>query len=352
MRAREEPGNVPRPPRVKPPAFHIGVLPNQPIDAIAGLAHTAERLGFGGIWVADSQSIFRDPYLALTACAQQTDRMTLATGVTNPVTRHPATIACAVATLDEFSGGRALLGLGVGERAVRTLGLRPATLARREEATLTLRTLLAGETATWDGAETRLAWWPGRPVPIWFASTGPRSLQLGGRVADGVLFQVGAHPDLVRYALTHIEAGARESQLPRNGSRRLVRLACSVDPSRETARNEARGYVAAAAGTVYGSVPREVMPDGLWDELKRMKEGYDYFSHASADAPHAELVTDLILDSVAVAGTPADVIPRLRELVDLGVDGFVLTMTGRDPESMLEAVAETVIPAVMEGRGT
>jgi 5,10-methylenetetrahydromethanopterin reductase len=195
-------------------SFHIGVLPNRPVAEIAELAAQAEELGFEGIWIADSQSIFRDSYLALAASALRTSRLALATGVTNPVTRHPATIASAIATLDELSGGRALLGIGVGESAVRTVGLRPAKLARLEEATHALRALLSGETASWDGAEVRLTWWSGRSVPIWFASTGPRSLELAGRIADGVLFQVGSHPDLVRYGLrreVRARPGARQT---------------------------------------------------------------------------------------------------------------------------------------------
>jgi 5,10-methylenetetrahydromethanopterin reductase len=325
-------------------SFHIGVLPNRPVAEIAELATHAEELGFEGIWIADSQSIFRDSYVALTAAALRTSTLALATGVTNPVTRHPATIASAIATLDELSGGRALLGIGVGESAVRTVGLRPARLARLEEATHALRALLSGETASWDGTESRLTWWAGRAVPIWFASTGPRSLELAGRIADGVLFQVGSHPDLVRYGLRRIEAGARAGGRRPDEVRHLVRLACSVDEDRDRARADARGYVAAAAGTVYAGVPPDEMPAGLREELRRMKEGYDYFQHAAADASHAELITDAILDAVAVAGTPEEVIPRLRELVALGADGFVLTTTGRDPLRSLRALAEHVLP--------
>ena len=331
-------------------AFHIGVLPNRPVAEIAELAGHAEGLGFEGIWIADSQSIFRDAYLALTASALRTSTLTLATGVTNPVTRHPATIASAIATLDELSGGRALLGIGVGESAVRTVGLRPARLARLEEATLALRALLSGGTASWDGTDSRLAWWAGRPVPIWFASTAPRSLELAGRIADGVLFQVGSHPDLVRYALRRIEAGARAASREPGEVGQLVRLACSVDEDRDRARADARGYVAAAAGTVYAGVPADELPAGLGDDLKRMKEGYDYFRHAAADAPHAELITDAILDAVAVAGTPDDVIPRLRELVELGAEGFVLTTTGPDPLRSLRALAEHVLPHLRGAR--
>lgn len=326
--------------------FHFGVLPNRPVQEIAAVAAEAEELGFGGIWVADSQSIFRDGFLALAACATRTSRMELAIGVTNPVTRHPAVIAGAIATLDELSGGRAVLGIGVGESSVRTVGLRPAKLARLEEATHVLRALLAGESASWDGAETRLTWWPGRPVPIWFASTGPRSLRLAGRVADGVLFQVGSHPDLVRYALRHIEVGAAEAGRDPREVKRLVRLACAVDEDGARARSDARGYVAAAAGTIYGGVPPEEMPDGLHEELKTMKEGYDYFQHAAAGAPHAALITDAILDAVAVAGTPAEVVPRLRALVELGVDGFVLTATSPDSLTSLRALANDVVPHV------
>jgi 5,10-methylenetetrahydromethanopterin reductase len=327
-------------------SFHIGVLPSRPVAEIVELAGHAEDLGFDGVWIADSQSIFRDAYVALTACAVRTSRLTIATGVTNPVTRHPATIAGAIATLDELSGGRALLGIGVGESAVRTVGLQPARLARMEEATHALRALLSGGTASWDGTESRLAWWTGRPVPIWYASTGPRSLELGGRIADGVLFQVGSHPDLVRYALRRIEAGAHAAGRPPDEVRHLVRLACSVDEDRDRARSEARGYVAAAAGTVYAGVPAGELPDGLGEELQRMKERYDYFRHGAADAPHAELITDAILDAISVAGTPDEVVPRLQELVALGAQGFVFTAAGSDPLRSLRMLAEHVLPAL------
>ena len=100
---------------------HVGLLPNRPIAEVATLAQRAEALGFRGIWVADSQSIFRDAFAALTLSAAHTRTIVLATGVTNPVTRHPASLACSFATLDELSGGRVVLGIGVGESSVETL---------------------------------------------------------------------------------------------------------------------------------------------------------------------------------------------------------------------------------------
>lgn len=246
---------------VDPPAggdvrteFHVGALPNAPIDDIANLAALAEQLSFDGFWLADSQSIFRDAFGALVLAASRTSSIELGTAVTNPVTRHPAVVAGAAATLDELSGGRAMLGVGVGDSAVHTLGLKPAKLRELEEWTHAVRALLAGGTGAWHGNETRLTWWS-KEVPIWFASTGPKSLELAGRVADGVLFQVGAHPDLVRYGLRHIEKGGRTI-------RRLVRLSCTVDSDRDAARTRARAYATVAAGTIYQAIPPDEMRRG------------------------------------------------------------------------------------------
>lgn len=328
-------------------AFHIGLLPDRPVDEIADLIGQAEDLGFDGAWVADSQSIFRDCYAALTLAADRTSRISLATGVTNPVTRHPAVLAGAIATLHEQSSGRAICGIGVGESAVRTIGRDPAKLARLEEATLALRALFSGASVTWDGAEIRLTWTASSAVPIWFASTGPRSLRLGGRLADGILFQVGSEPTLVSYALRAIAVGVEEGGRGRQHVGRLVRLACSVAGDRAWARQEVRGYVAAAAGTVYGSVPHEVIPKDLLADLRRMKEQYDYFEHASSTARHEGLITDRIVDAISISGTPDEVVPRFKELVELGVDGFVLPITTSNPRATMETLARDVIPRVL-----
>src|SRR5438552_14815174 len=126
-------------------SLDVGLLPQEPIEGAAGIASAAEQFGFGGIWIADSQSVFRDAFLALGAAAPRTQRITLATGVTSPKTRHPAVLACLAATLAEASGGRMLIGIGVGESAVRNIGERPASIAELEEFVVALRGLPDGE---------------------------------------------------------------------------------------------------------------------------------------------------------------------------------------------------------------
>lgn len=321
-----------------PTPVHVGVLPNRPIEDIAALAQHAEQLGFAGIWVADSQSIFRDAFAALTLCAMRTRRLALATGVTNPVTRHPATVACSMATLDELSGGRAILGIGVGESSVETLSLKPARLARLEQAALVIRGLQAGEEVEWDGARIRMTW-STRAIPIVFASSGPRSLETAGRVADGVLFQAGASPAMVRYALDHIARGASGRAV-----KRYLRLACSVGHDRTAARAAAAGYAAAAAGTIFRSIPTDVLDPVLVENIRALKESYNYYEHASPSARHIQLVTDRILDAVAIAEAPEEAVPRLRELVALGVDEIVVTITSPDLGETITILAEEVLP--------
>lgn len=327
------------------PAYHFGFLPNKPAAEVADLAAAAEELGFEGIWIADSQSVFRDAWVSLTACALRTERILLATGVTNPVTRHPSVVAGSIATLDELSGGRAILGIGVGESAVRTLGLPRATLARLADYTRVVRALLAGETVDFEGRELHMAW-PVRPVPIYFASSGERSLELAGELADGVVFQRGSSPAFVRLALDAIARGEAKAGRPPGSTVRICRLACAVsDDDGAAARDEIRGYVSVAAGAAR-SLPEEAIEPELAEDLRRMKEAYDVHRHGGRESPQAALVTDRVVDAFAAAGTPEQVAARMRELLALGIDGFSLTTTAPDPRGMLETLAASVLPEV------
>ena len=325
--------------------FHIGILPNRPLADFVDWIARADDLGFRGVWVADSQSVFRDAFMALTLFADRTRKMELATGVTNIITRHPAVLAHSFATLDEYSDGRAVLGVGVGDSAVHTIGEKPARLRRLEQSIDVLRKLMAGEEVNFDGRDIRVSW-PPRKVPVVIACTGPRSLQLAGRIADGVLFQVGADPQLVRYAKKNISIGAEQAGRDLADIKLYQRLAFAVSEEREQVRTEARGYASVAASTIYAAVPQQDMPADLLQELKIMKEKYDYQKHGSMDAEQAGLITDRILDAVAITGTPDEVIPRLRELAGLGIENFVLPIATKRPDAIISTLAEKVMPYV------
>jgi len=325
--------------------FHLGLLPNRSVRECVELGCLAEELGYAGVWIADSHSVFRDAYAILANLAVSTQRVTLATGVTQTVTRHPAVLANAWATLQESSGGRGILGIGVGESAVRNLGLKPERLAVFENKVRTIRALLKGEAVEYEGHEIRMPW-SDFEVPIIMACSGPKSLQLGGRLADGVLFQVGSDPAFVRYALDNIRAGAESAGRKFEDLKLLMRVACSVGSDREAAREAVKGYAAIGAGTTYATVPREYFADDLWEDLARFKASYDYQEHGSNEAKHKALLTDRIIDAIAIAGTPEEAAPRFRELAALGLDGFCWTAGMPEPEPFIRAFAETIMPAL------
>ena len=289
----------------------------------------------------------RDAYALLNVLAVKTNRIKLAAGVTPTGTRHPAVLANSWATLDEISGGRAILGLGTGDSAVINLGMKPEKLAVFEEKVKVIMGLMRGEEIEYEGTKVRMPWSQCQ-VPVIMACSGPKSLQLGGRIADGVLFQVGANPAFVRYAMKNIRQGAERSGRCLQDLKLYMRLACAVSEDRETARDQARGYASVAAGTVFKTIPREYFDDALWTDVERFRSGYNYLEHGSNRSSQASLLTDRILDAVAVAGTPTEAVARFRELAPMGMTGFVCPGAMDDPIPYLETFAEKVVPNVLQ----
>lgn len=163
------------------------------VDAVVA----AEDEGLDEIWVAD-EGVSRDPMAVLAAAAVRTVRIRLGVGVTSPVVRHPAVLAATAATVDEISGGRAVLGFGVGgEMTLGPLGLSvPSPLTALRDALTTARAVLSG-TAT-EG------YWPPahaispRAVPLWIGARGPKLVELAARHADGLLISGCTGPEAER----------------------------------------------------------------------------------------------------------------------------------------------------------
>jgi coenzyme F420-dependent glucose-6-phosphate dehydrogenase len=166
-------------------------------------AALAEDLGFDGVLVPDAFHPWTDEGAAgfawswLGAVAERTTRISLITAVTSPTTRyHPAIVAQAAATVARLSGGRLTLGVGVGD-PLHYLPFRLERLpyetqaSRLEEAIGLIRRLLAGEQVSSEGDflldRARLYSPPPELVPIFVAARGPRSAQLAGSLADGLI---------------------------------------------------------------------------------------------------------------------------------------------------------------------
>ena len=148
------------------------------------------KWAFDYVGVADSQSLARELYVTLGVVAASTERVMLGPTVSNPLTRHPAVAASAIASINELSKGRAFMGLGSGDSAVLNLGLRPARLAELHHYIQSVREMLAGETAEFRGDRAHVRW-SSTAIPIAMSAEGPRTLAMAGSVADAAIIHTG-----------------------------------------------------------------------------------------------------------------------------------------------------------------
>src|SRR4051794_33884809 len=193
--------------------FGFTLKPESSIERTVALARQAETAGFDYGWLFDSHVLWREAYVLLSLMAQATKGLRLGTCVTNPATREPSVTASSLATLDELSGGRMDLGIGRGDSARRGLGKPPTTMATLEEAIVTIRALVAGETVSYEGTDLHFPWTSGWTLPVWVAGYGPMALAMTGRIADGVILQL-ADPDLIAWFVGQVRAAEAAAGRP------------------------------------------------------------------------------------------------------------------------------------------
>jgi 5,10-methylenetetrahydromethanopterin reductase len=344
----------------------------------AAAAAAVEAEGWDGQMFMDSQSLGADPYVLMGHWSAVTERIRLATGVTNPVTRHPAVTAASAVSVQAISGGRCVLGVGRGDSALAYLGRAPAPLDVFEATLTDLQTLLSGgeidfgadryleRTSSVDTLAlgdrptgARLRWVPPElpKVPLDVAATGPRVIAMAARVAERVTFSVGAVPERVRWAIDQAESARVEN----GGTERpvsygvQVAVVChrDVDAVREVAGRIvlplARFQVlhgGAAAG------PKRPGDDRDYDAIRR---GYAMTRHSRFDEDKlvGESIDFDFVRRFAVVGTPEHCVERLIELSRLGIDRFVVFGPGFHDDGSRGAslFATEVMPAVRAAVG-
>lgn len=289
------------------------------------VARRMDAAGFERLWAVDSQMLWEDAYVYATRILQVTDRIVFGTAVSNPLTRHYTVSASAMATLDRLHPGRAILGLGRGDSAVRTLGYRPVPTKQIEDILVKARDVLSGSVVDEDGSDIYLRWADkGRKIPLMYGATGPANLRIGGRVADIVMLQVGTHPAAVEWAISHVHAGAREAG--RDPKDVQIALLCGmwVSEDRKESRNACR-WAASCATNHLEEVQRAgnhtQLPDALASMLKKHRDQYDYYAgHLDSKADHSEYLSDEMIDDFSINGPAEECLRRIAELKALGVN--------------------------------
>ena len=331
------------------------LLPTYDSARLGDLAQLAEGTGYDDLWLADER-FFREVYACLTLCALRTRRVRLGPCVTDPYSRHPALTAMAVATLDEISGRRAVLGIGAGVSGFRELGVDATrSAAAIREAIELIRRLLAGETVSVKGREItftdgRLDFAaPRRDLPIYVASQRAAGCRVAGRLADGAIMQGPVADPLVRFFRETVHGAARDAGRDPAKVALVARLNVCVADDRAAARDVIRPTIVRSLSAQRPdfftfATAGLTLPAGLRDKVLALPYTHDP-APLRAIAPE---VPDAFVDAVTLAGPPDAIAPEVVRLARSGVAEIMiypLAVDGRI-ETTIDRFQSEVMPRV------
>ncbi|MGZ8482900.1 MAG: LLM class flavin-dependent oxidoreductase [Candidatus Binatia bacterium] len=299
--------------------FGVGLFPTEPLEKMIHLAKVSEEVGFSHIWVGDSHLIWREAYINMTAMMLNTTKVKLGTGVTNPLTRHPSVSASGYATLEEYSPGRMIVGIGLGDSSVETMGMKPSTLANFEKSLEQMRQILDGKEAQLPTGKIHLLHPTKTRVPIYIAASGPKMLELSGRIADGIIVLVGVADDFIAHAKEKIAAGAKAAGRKLADINLVLWVPCAVS---ETAN--AKDAVKAHVARVVAHPLPYVLDPNEQKVLQEIRKTYDYYHHMDQQANHAEVIPDWLVDKFAIAGTVAQCKAQIERIKKTGVQQIAI----------------------------
>ena len=326
-------------------SFGVCFAPDPPPRRWVDLTTLAESNGFEYAWLFDSHVLWQEVYPLFTLMAAATRSIKIGPCVTNPGTRDATVTASALATLNEISGGRMVMGIGRGDSARRVLGQKPVTVERLEKDCRLIRELAAGREVSYDGVKLQIKW-AKHELPIWVAGYGPKVLRAAGRVADGVIIQL-ADPAIIKWCLQFVREGAEEAGRPFDRIEVQAAAPAFISDDLKAAREQVRWFPALVSNHVVDLLKRyEVkdLPPALTDYIKA-REHYDYSEHAKRGAAHADFVPDDIVDRFCVIGNVEQSRKKIEELVEAGVTQFNLYLMVDKPEAVIKTYGEEIIPA-------
>jgi 5,10-methylenetetrahydromethanopterin reductase len=333
-------------------AMEFGVcdIAVDPTDQFLELVRHMEESGWDYLWVVDCVLHSRDSFAYLGAASQHARRLRLGTNIVNPVSRHPAVNLVGITTVDDLTAGRAVFGVGLGsDYYLREIGEPPSTRKLVEEMVVQCRRLLAGDTVTWRGErfamdQAKLRYYTERrPIPIYVAATGPKMLELGGEVGDGVFVHVGANPKTVAFAVERVRAGARRAGRDPDAVDISLFLFCSISPDRRECLDDCR----MASALIVSRVPDYARIMGY--DAKLVAEIRETWKRSSSAATAGRLVPDEWVEDLNLVGTPAEVVNRIESLAALGIRHITIlprghSEGGRSRMDTVRSFAEHVMP--------
>lgn len=318
-------------------------------DAMLALAREAEALGYDTLWVSELYSF--DAFTTLTHLAGGTERIKLGTNIANIYARTPAMLASTAASLDQLSGGRFILGIGVsGPQVIEGWHGLPyeKPLARTRETIDIVRRVVAGDRLVYEGDVFRVTKGlklinkPIRPdLPIYVAAIGPRNIALTAELADGWLptFFSPAHADAVFGPALAAGRAKRSPALgPLEVAPMIPALAGDVAAARDVLRWGLGFYVGGMGSREKNFYNALVRRYGFDEEAETIQ---NLFLAGDKTAAIAAVPDDLV-DAVCLAGDEARMRDKLAAFADAGVTQVVVGPMAPDADARrttLETVA-------------
>jgi F420-dependent oxidoreductase-like protein len=227
------------------------------LDESVVRAQAAERLGYESVWTTQLPDA-RDASLVLAAYAHATERVKLGTGVLPLYTRHPTAMAQMAATLDELSGGRFILGIGISHKVTVEgmwgLQLEHPVEAMREYLTI-VRTTLQEGSCTFEGRFCTARWAysaPRRPdLPIMISALNPRMLELAGELADGIVLYMCSPAYIRDHVIPGVAAGRKKAGKQLDGFEIVAAVPVCLTSDRVAGQEVFRATVERYAGLPY-----------------------------------------------------------------------------------------------------
>lgn len=310
------------------------------------LCKQAEVAGFKYAWFFDSHVLWRECYITMAMCMEHTDTIRFGPLVTNPGVRDWSVAASLYATLAQQSNGRLDVGVGRGDSSRRMLGKKPMTIETMVEFSNALRALVSGETIQYGGVETQLPWADGYQLPIWIAAYGPKALKGAGEAGDGLVIQLG-EPALVKWFADQAISAGKAAGRDMSGYQVMSAAPVWVGDMGK-GREQTRWFPAMVGNHVADIVEKYGMddpsiPQSFTNYIKD-RRGYDYHDHANKDADHLDFISEDVVDSFAILGTPEQHVEKLKQLEAVGVTQFNIYLMCGEEERQVAEYAEHIIP--------
>ena len=317
--------------------FGFMVLPRS-LEETRAVAAAGESYGFDWISVADSPTVYQESYLHQLEVARTAPSVHVGPMTSHVVVRHPVIVANLLATLNEFTDGRAIGTVATGNSAARGLGLKPARLSELGQAVEAIQSYWRGEGGDFKDSRIPATGLERRACPLLVAADGPKAAELAGRVGDGLLYGGTMDPEVRRRRLAAARIGG-----DRQG---WIAPTVSLCETHETVREDLGAMVIAMANrAMRGDLSERGVPPAVQEDVLEMRRAYDYAFHADSSRPRntsvvSDRLANFLVDSLCIWGDEARFAGIIDGLAEDGWTGIMFILGQAKQEHVVHALGQ------------